>query len=225
MDLVSPVWSALETERAGDCRCWKPALAPKRPRCSGSGEAKPIFGRRSEAPPALALKLMPRGWVRQNMAHLAVLDQKTIDSVDRLRGSDASPPGGGGGPADPGGTRSSSPLALLVPGQKHSSPHERAPEDNRVQPNRCQPGPRRRALERCRLARGEYPARSRTWPRSSFASLPLDPVSGEPLRYRLTGAGTLPAVFDCLGRKGRQRRPPGRSGQRRLGLGHAVGMD
>jgi len=73
---------AFETERAGLCRTLESV---------GTGELFPLFSSGSmnyslwdkiKNPRYLISSSMPRGWVYQNMANIALMDQKVIESVD-----------------------------------------------------------------------------------------------------------------------------------------------
>jgi hypothetical protein len=189
LDLVSPVWSAMETERAGDCRLLETGTRAEAAQVFGIGRGKTSFWQKIRSPSRLALKLMPRGWVRQNMAHLAVLEQKMIDSVDRLQGVIRPRL------VEEAGRRIQEELDL----------HRRSPcwfLARNIVPLMSAPLKTTAftqtavnqalvvcALERCRLASGEYPAALQDLAPQFLRFLPLDPVNGEPFRYRLTGPG------------------------------------
>jgi len=189
MDLVSPVWSALESKRAADCHLLEAGTRAEAAQVLGMIAGSASFWRQFASPSALALKLMPRGWVRQNMAHLAVLDQKMIDSVDRLQQlirphlvKDAD-------------QQIKETLVLhrrsfcwflarnMVPTMsarlKTTAFAQTAVNQALVV---C-------ALERCRLASGVYPNALRALAPQFIRLLPPDPVNGQPFHYRLTEPG------------------------------------
>ena len=189
MDLVGPVWSAMESERAGNCRLLETGTRAEAARACGISAGATHFWRQIASPSALALKFMPRGWVCQNMARLAVLDQKMIDSVDCLQGMIR--------PHEVDDADRQINQDLLL--------HHRS--FSWFLAKRMIPAMRARlmttalaqtavnqalvvcALERCRLATGSYPAALRDLAPQFIRLLPSDPVNGQPFKYRLTAPG------------------------------------
>jgi hypothetical protein len=155
----------------------------------GVGGIKTNFWQKLASPARMAVKLMPRGWLFQNMARLADLDQKMIDSVDRLQGlvhprqvEEAH----GRIEADLHLHRHSlywflakDMIPPMTPSLKTTALAQTAVNQALVV---C-------ALERCRLARGEYPATLHELVPEFIPLLPPDPVNGEPLKYRPAGPG------------------------------------
>jgi hypothetical protein len=189
LDLVSPVWCALESARAGDCHLLESGSRTEVARVFGISEGKTHLWQKITSPSRVAVQFMPRGWLYQNMANGAVLDQKRIDSVDRLQGvirphqvEDA-----GGKVLDQLQLHRHSFYWFLA---KDLNPPLSAPLKTtafaQCAANQalvvC-------ALERCRLARGEFPAALRDLIPQFIPILPMDPVNGESFKYRTTAAG------------------------------------
>jgi hypothetical protein len=187
VDLVSPLWSALESERAEGCRLLDGGSRSEAAQVFKTGGVKMSFWQKMTSPPRLALKLMPWGWLRQNMARAAALDQKMIDSIDRPLGVIR--------PHQVEAAREQIVAELRLHGRsfywfmaKNMIPSTVAPLKTTAQAQTainqalvvC-------ALERCRLARGEYPAALRDLAPQFIRNLPSDPVNGEPFKYRLEG--------------------------------------
>jgi hypothetical protein len=189
IDIVGAAWSALETERAGSCQL----LA------TGSRSdiaAEMLFNRRTFSPDAkmalaLAVQIVPGGWIEQNMVHAAEWDQKLIDSTDHLQtvihphqADDA-----GNAIVDDAKAHRHSFAYLLA---KNSYANKGAALKTAAQAQAdvnetlvaC-------ALERYRLARGKFPATLQELAPDFIKLLPTDPVSGEPLHYRLLNPGNF----------------------------------
>ena len=176
MDPVSVIWGSMESERAEDCH-----LLESAPRA----EAGRDLG--LEGASLMALKLMPRGWIWQNMARLAEWDQKMIDAVDRLQGVIRPHLVDEAGAQTDGELRHRTLYSYLAKNAIHlmNTPLKSAAlaqtEVNQALAV-C-------ALERCRLARGEYPATLRELSPQFLSLLAVDPVNGEGLHYRAIPPG------------------------------------
>jgi hypothetical protein len=162
-------------------------------RVFGIGAGKTNFWQKIKSPPKMALKFMPRGWLCQNMAHLAVMDQDMIDSVDRLQ--DIIHPH----LAEDAAAQISGDVVLhhrsfywfLV---KNIMAYKIQPTLASLRTTALAQAAVNQALvvcalERCRLARGEYPATLHDLVPQFIPLLPLDPINGGPLKYRTAGPG------------------------------------
>ena len=189
MDVISLVWNALESERAGDCRLLETGARAEAAREFDIGAGKTNFWQEIRSPSRMALQFMPRGWLCQNMAHLAVWEQKMIDSVDRLQGiirPRLVQEAGGQIKVE----------ALL---HRHSffwflakdiiPPMSARLETTALAQTAVNEALVVCALERCRLARGDYPATLHDLAPDFITLLPPDPVNGGPLQYRLLAPG------------------------------------
>jgi hypothetical protein len=183
IDVVSEIWSALETERAGTCQ-----LLDTGSRSEIATEL--LFNRRFFTPKAkmafqLAVQLAPGGWMDRNKIHAAEWDQTLIDSVDRLQsvihpraaedagsaiGVDASSHRHSIGYLLAKNSYGAKGTALKTVAQAQAAVNEALVV--------C-------ALERCRLARGKFPATLPALAPDFITLLPMDPVTGESLHYRL----------------------------------------
>ena len=189
IDLVSAVWSGLESERAGDCHWLESGSRSEAALAFGVGGVKTNFWQKLASPARMAVKLMPRGWLFQNMAHLADMDQEMIDPIDRLQGlihprqvEEAR----GRIEADLHQHRNSlywflakDMIPPITPSLKATALAQTAVNQALIV---C-------ALERCRLERGEYPATLHELVPEFIPLLPPDPVTGEPMKYRPAGPG------------------------------------
>ena len=186
-DLVGAAWSALETERAASCELLE----------SGSRSEvaeKMLFSTRTFGPNrklviGLALQMVPGGWLDQNSVHAAEWDQKLIDSTDHLqtvirpRLVDEA----GDAIVEDAHAHRHAPGYLLAK-NAYSTKGNTLKTAAQAQANVnetllvC-------ALERFRLARGKFPAALAELAPDFIKLLPTDPVSGEPLHYRLLNPG------------------------------------
>ena len=189
IDVVSPVWSAMETERAGDCHLLETGSRAEAARAFDIGRGKTSFWQALQSPARMALSFAPQGWLCQNMAHLAELDQKMIDGVDRLQETihphqleDASAKIY----ADLLLHRRSSYWFLA---RRIATPMSARLKTTALAQSAVNQALVVCALERCRLARGEYPTTLHDLTPRFATLLPLDPVNGGSFHYRLTGPG------------------------------------
>jgi hypothetical protein len=189
MDVVSLVWNALESERAGACRWLETGTRAEAARELNIGGGKTGLWQEIGRPARMALQFMPRGWLCQNMANLAVMEQKIIDSVDRPQGiihPHQVEEADGQIKKELLRHRHSFFWFLakdIIPAMsgrlKTTALSQTAVNEALVA---C-------ALERCRLARGEYPATLRDLTPEFLSLPPVDPVNGGPLQYRLIAPG------------------------------------
>jgi hypothetical protein len=143
--------------------------------------------RKLRDPNYLLLKLAPRGWSYQNMTALAILDQTILESLDPVRGLVS--------PRELSVTQPQ--FDVLV---SRSSPYTfmaamampnflKAAQTLAFNQNKANQELIVCALERHRLAHGEYPAQLAALVPKFLDRLPPDVVNGQPLRYRLKGDG------------------------------------
>ncbi|PYM10453.1 MAG: hypothetical protein DME18_16250, partial [Verrucomicrobia bacterium] len=188
INLFPTVVAAFRSERAAVCRSLEstPATELANQRLVRTGDATSLWQRLKD-PRFLFLTLAPRGWVYQNIATLAVWDQKWLDGVDltnhlilchqqddvnrELRGTrmDRSPYTFLAAIALPNYSRAWQTLAR----------HQTMANEAFVA---C-------ALERYRLAHGQYPETLDMLVPQFAEPLPHDLIAGQPLKYRLTGDG------------------------------------
>jgi hypothetical protein len=188
-DVVSPLWSAIESDRASGCHFLDTATRSALSQVL-QGDSRPLsFWQKARTPSRVALKFMPRGWVLQNMANLALLDQNTIDAIDRIQG--VIHPGQVEAAADRIAAdlrlHSASPSWRLV--KNMISPMTASLKTAALAQTSVNQALLVCALERFRLARGQYPAALRELAPDFLTLPPLDPVTGEPLKYRPDATG------------------------------------
>ncbi len=189
LDLVSPVWSALESARAGNGRLLEGGSRGAAIRVLGIGEGKTNLWQKISSPAGMVARLMPRGWLYRNLANGAMLDQKWIDAIDRTQGT-----------IRPHLVEAASAEVVTELQSHHRSFYWFVAKDLTRQAGAALQATARTqcavnqallvcALERCRLARGEYPAALGELMPQFIAVLPLDPVNGEAFKYRSNGPG------------------------------------
>jgi hypothetical protein len=187
VELVALCWNALESERAGACHFFESAPRSEMARVLEVGGETTYGWMKISRTKRTVLRFMPGGWVYQNMARMAALDQNAIDSVDRLQ--DVVHP-----------SQVDEAWEGLVATFHHSSPYSflakataqtfksalMATAHAQAVVNEaavvC-------ALERFRLARGEYPETLNALAPEFLRVLPVDPIKGGPLKYRRAGTG------------------------------------
>jgi hypothetical protein len=177
-DLLAPVVQAFQQERAGTCRTFE---------ITKRGDLLKMFNV-DDSMWKFVLTWMPRGWFYQNMVVGAELEQKVIGSVDRtnrlvlphkvseiVRSADG---------------KRSSPYRFLV---DMTFPHfVKAVQTLARTQTRVNQGLLACALERCRLAQGQYPETLAVLTPRFVEQLPHDLIGGEPLKYhRIDGRGYL----------------------------------
>ena len=189
VDVVSPLWSAIESDRASGCHFLDTATRSALAQVL-QGDGRPLsFWQKARTPSRVALKFMPRGWVLQNMANLALLEQNTIDAIDRIQG--VIHPGQVEAAADRIAAdlrlHSASPTWRLV--KNMISPMTASLKSSALAQNSINQALLVCALERFRLARGQYPGALHDLTPDFLTLPPLDPVTGEPLKYRRDATG------------------------------------
>jgi hypothetical protein len=186
-DLVTPIWSAMESDRVGYVHLLESSSRFEAAQGLGITKGKASVWQAVKSPTQLAFDLMPRGWLFQNLANLAILDQKLIDSVDHLQAvirphavEDAAKQIAAEVPLH----RRSSYWFLarrLVPSVQSSlmvTAHAQAGVNEAL--IAC-------ALERFHLDHGAYPAALSQLVPQFIPLQPTDPVNGEPLHFRVVG--------------------------------------
>jgi len=172
--LLAPVVEAFREGRAATCRTFEST------RRSALVKLFELEGAGTE----LALRFMPRGWFYQNMARGAQLEQETLSSVDLthqlVRPRQVSEVVRG----LPSGSAQHSPyrflLALAIPNMakalETAAAHQTLINQARIG---C-------ALERFRMAHGNYPDTLEALTPSFIDRLPQDLIGGQPLKYSRT---------------------------------------
>jgi hypothetical protein len=129
----------------------------------------------------------PRGWFYQNIAYVAVLEQKGIDSFDPAKDSIVPHIVDGTNHEIETKLRRFSPYkffaAILIP---NFSKAMQTAMHNQTLVNEARIAC---ALERCRLSYGNYPATLDVLSPEFIEKLPHDLIGGQPLIYRRTGDG------------------------------------
>jgi hypothetical protein len=177
-DLLPQVVEAFEQERAGTCRTFE---------ITKRGELLKLFNA-VDSVSKFALTWMPRGWFYQNMAVGAELEQKMIGSMDRTNHLVL--------------PRQVSEIVRSVTGERRS-PYKflvaiafpnfaKAVQTLARTQTRANQALLACALERYRLAQGQYPETLAALTPRFLEQLPHDLIGGEPLKYRrIDGAGFL----------------------------------
>ena len=185
--LLPLVAEAFRTERASVCRVLETA-SPQQFNQILSGSSAPSLWNRLKDPRYTWLALAPRGWIYQNMRTIAAHEQRAIDafdpsetrvlprSVDDLSEVDL----GGHGLLSAYGF-----LADLVP---NSARAIQTTARNQTLVNEAEVIC---ALERYRLAQGRYPATLDALQPHTLRQVPLDLISGRPLKYRRSADGKV----------------------------------
>jgi hypothetical protein len=188
-DLISPLWDAIESERAGGCHLLEAGSRSAAAQVLRSDGRQLSFWQKARSLSRVGLKIMPRGWILKNMANLALLDQTMIDSIDRLQG--VIHPGqveaAAGRIAGEFSLHAGSPCWRLA--RNMISPMAAPLETTAKVQASVNEALVACALERFRLARGQYPAALRDLVPEFLSLPPADPVSGESLKYRPDGRG------------------------------------
>jgi len=178
INLLPQLRTAFLHERAGVCRLLETQSAARTLATSGSQS----FWQRLQDPRMLMVSLAPRGWNQQNMVVVATLAQKYLDCFDAER-------------------------QIFLPSQLDSVARDIQKNFSRPTPvnflaaisvpnfsRACQNVARAQtlvdeanvacALERYRLAHGDFPETLETLVREYFKKLPTDLIGGQTLRYR-----------------------------------------
>ncbi len=197
-DYLRAMGFALEGERNGCIAImdrW--ATNPRQLQQEASGLG---FGDASEAPQGIALQnvglgLMPRGWVRQNQAAMAEYHQLMI-GLNRQLATNA-PSGALGGALKQFADRTDE---ALIRQKTHTTPYNvfanlLAPALGKAIAKAGRAGATARsaatgcALERHRIKHGSYPESLAALVPEFLAEVPVDPIDGQPLRYRRSADG------------------------------------
>ena len=180
--------AAFRSERAAVCHSLEsiPATELANQRLVRTGDATSLWQRLKD-PRFLFLTLAPRGWVYQNIATLAVWDQKWLDGVDLTnhlilcrQQDDVN--------RELRGTRMDrSPYTFLAAIALHN--YSRAWQTLARYQTMANEAFVACALERYRLEQSQYPKALDALVPQFAEQLPYDIVAGQPLKYRLTGDG------------------------------------
>jgi hypothetical protein len=187
VDLVPLAWSAMESERAWECHFFETAPRSEVAQTLELGGATTNLLEKLRNHKYLVMKLMPAGWVYQNMARMATLRQGAIDSVDRALGVVRPHQVEEARQRSVTVFRQSSPLSMLA---KLATPPMNGPLTAAARAQAlvnetlvvC-------ALERYRLGRGLYPDRLDVLAPRLIPVLPVDPINGGALVYHHIGQG------------------------------------
>ena len=155
-----------------------------------------LFTLADSRPEPLSAKVMdwlwPRGWTYQNMVHLAMLDQKPLEGFDLAHDTVAPRKFDDASRAVDEFTKSVhtfSPYKILAAiAIPNFTKAEQNTAHNQTLVNEAQIGC---ALERYRLAHGEYPGTLDALMPQFIDELPHDLIGGEPLHYRRTDGGNF----------------------------------
>ncbi len=187
INLLPNVFSAFEQEPAAVCCNLEMLPAPKLAAMVYFDPPNPNLWEKLKNPTYLLIRWMPRGWVYQNMANIAMRGGKTVGGFDpsnrivlprkvEVAGREIETFGLQRGPytfmaaiAAPNFTKA---VQRLTQNQTHADQALLA----------C-------ALERYRLARGEYPESLDALTPQFLETMPHDIIGGQPLRYRRTDNG------------------------------------
>jgi hypothetical protein len=187
VNLVPLLADAVAGERAGVTRLFEFSAHSELMEVFDFRHQETSLWRKLRDPNYLLLKLAPRGWSYQNMTALAILDQTILESLDPVRGLVS--------PRELSVTQPQ--FDVLV---SRSSPYTfmaamampnflKAAQTLAFNQNKANQELIVCALERHRLAHGEYPAQLAALVPKFLDRLPPDVVNGQPLRYRLKGDG------------------------------------
>ena len=187
INLTPFVFAALQEEPAGECRTFiayageimKDTSDPKR-RKGLLGKLKDPFWR--------LYYVDPRGWIYQNMVNVAVLQQKPLDGFDLAHDTVApSKIDEASLAVEKFVARGKSPYKLLAAiATPNYSRAEQTTAHNQTMVNEAQIAC---ALERYRLAHGDYPETLDALSPQFMETLPHDLIGGQPLIYRPTADG------------------------------------
>jgi len=182
IDLVSMLWNTMEAQRAEHCHFLETAS-----RAELAGILSPDAVNTSQAFKNRVVAFMPRGWVQQNMVLTANLGQNWIDAIDRLQGV-----------IHP--RQSAEALKQMKAAYSRGSPFSflsKSLTPNLVKPlltaahtqNAVNQALVVCALQQFRIADGSYPATLDPLVPRVIRVLPVDVISGEPLKYHRDAPG------------------------------------
>jgi hypothetical protein len=83
IQLLRIVMQSVESERAASCHLLETVSGSELTRIFGSADPKRSFWRKAIDPEDWLLRLMPRGWMYQNMVTIATTDQAFLDTTDK----------------------------------------------------------------------------------------------------------------------------------------------
>jgi hypothetical protein len=186
-DMLTDVATAFDSERLAISHTLETLPAGQLVKLFSFGTAKANLWQRIQEPASLLLPAVPRGWVYKNIIACSALDNRAMEAIDvtnrlvRPRLADDS-------------TRA----VQMVVG--HFSPYtffariaipnfSRATQTLAHNQTLVNEGQVACALERYRLAHGEYPEALQALVPQFIEALPHEIVNGEPLKYRRTPEG------------------------------------
>jgi hypothetical protein len=155
----------------------------------GAADAKAGVWKTITHPWTLAFISAPRGWVCQNLATIARLEQASVEIFDP-----------GSGTVSPSRSRAVNDEIEKKAGRTHLSPYNilvtiAVPNASRAwqalasTQTKVNQALLACALERCHLAQGHYPETLDALVPQYLENIPLDLINGEPLHYRRTDDG------------------------------------
>jgi hypothetical protein len=191
IDLLPYLAESIAEERAGVCRLFETSGPSALNRVFSFGVENPSLWDKIKHPQWMLLLCMPRGWVYQNMRAIAVLDQKVMAALD-LTNHVISPSLTGKA------EKATEAVALAGEFSAHTFLAAVAmPNFTKAIQNLARNQTMVHlaavacALERCRLAHGDYPESLEALIPEFCATLPRDIIGGGPLEYRKTGAASF----------------------------------
>ena len=187
INLTPFVFGALQEEPAGECRTFMTAAATTLKGFSNSNE-KTGFFQNLKDPLWRLFRIAPRGWTYQNMVNVAVLQQKPLDGFDLAHDTVAPRKFEEATRAvDKFVGRGKSPYRILaaiaIPNYSRAL---QTTAHNQTMVNEAQIAC---ALERYRLAHGDYPGTLDTLAPQFIDKIPHDIIGGDPLIYRPAADG------------------------------------
>jgi len=187
IDLFAPLSESLQAERAGVCRFLETTGPGQIGKTFFQGGPNVRLWDKLQDKGYLLLELAPRGWVYRNMASVALLKQKALGILDSTN-QIASP-------------RKADELERETEVMlSHASPYTylagsvvpnflKAFQTTAKQQAMASAALTACALERFRLAHGQYPDKLEQLQPQLIPQIPHDPIGGQPLKYRRTEDG------------------------------------
>lgn len=187
VNLLPALVEAFRGERAAVCRTLEASTPEQLQATLFFSDAPDSFWKRAMNPEYLAVKFPPRGWIHQNLATIAILEQGIIEAVGVTNQT-----------LDPGQAEAyqretlrvctrRSPytiVATIVVPNFLKAAQTAARNQTKVNQALIACG-----LERFRCARGEYPELLESLVPQFAEKLPHDVIGGQPLKYRRTNDG------------------------------------
>ena len=188
-NLLPPFVQAFNTERAGVCRTLETLGPSEFLRPFSSGNINYSLWNKIKNPRYLVSESMPRGWVYQNMATIALMDQKVIETVD-LTNRCVLP------------SRADAFAREVENSLKHFSPYRVLAAISMPNTVKASQTTARNqtwvnqafiacALERFHQERGKYPENLEALVPKYADALPRDIIQGQSFRYRRTADGAF----------------------------------